>query len=413
MVKKDISISVNKIMWENARNKIQKDFGRSFADTDTLLIIMMLSLYKPKSDLHSPDNLYLAVDHPSFLKSDNYISKTVSVYDIILTEMKKQHPSLSYNDLTNFALGDYLVIPNCFYTDCISPLYTIVGSKNFTMQKETASAVDAMHLNHSKMDLIDGCCATGSLFFGIKTYPWKNIILNDLNPLRTNFLNVLKNQPLKLIKMLLETDFTFINTPDCKNPRLKELKLDTNAYEQKRHAYHKVDCNVKIASEMFLQQCIDKAMIEQADHIFIRILRFLPAHLKLRNATITQIDCLTYLNSNSFKLVLLDVPYIGSEKECAITSYHYDLFHKKVTDLLKNADFPFLYYCRSSAPKSDKSKSTADKEKIMKMKLGMYFMGNGFYFKKVYLKEDTELMISNQHYLDIQFQWDNLDTDIL
>jgi len=353
------------------------------------------------------------VEHPSSLKPDNYISKTVSVYNIVLTEMQIQHPSLSYNQLINFALADYLVIPNCFYTDCISPLYTIVGSKNFTMQKETASAVDAMQLDHFKMSLIDGCCATGSLFFGIKTYPWEKVILNDLNPLRTNFLNVIKTQPLKLIKLLLETDFTFINTPEWKNPILKELKLDTTAYEQKRHTYHKVDCNVKIAYHMFLQQCIDKAMVEQADRIFIRILRFLPAHLKLKNATITQMDCLTYLNPNPFKLVLLDVPYIGSEKECAVATYRYDPFHNKVADLLKNADYPFIYFCRSSAPKSDKSKSATDKEKIMKMKLGMYFMRNGFYFYKVHLKEDTELMIYNQHYSDEQFLWDDFDTDIL
>ena len=192
-----------------------------------------------------------------------------------------------------------------------------------------------MQLDHSKLDFIDGCCATSSLFFGIKTYIWRNVSLNDLNPLRTNFLNVIKNQPLKLIKMLLETDFTFINTSESKNPKLKELKLETNAYVQKRHAYHKVDCNVKIAYEMFLQQCIDKAMVEQADRIFIRMLRFLPAHLKLKNATITPKYCLTYLNNDSAKLILLDVPYIGSERECAITSYQYDPFHKKVTDLLK------------------------------------------------------------------------------
>lgn len=37
------------------------------------------------------------------------------------------------------------------------------------------------------------------------------------------------------------------------------------------------------------------------------------------------------------------------------------------------------------------------------MKLGIFFMGNGFYFNKIHLKEDTELMISNKHYSDKQF----------
>lgn len=156
---------------------------------------------------------------------------------------------------------------------------------------------------------------------------------------------------------------------------------------------------------MFLLQCIDKKMVEQSDRIFQRILRFLSAHLKLQNAAITQMDCLTYLNNDIPKLILLDIPYIGSEKECAIKGYRYEPFHYKVADLLQQAKYPFIYYCRSSAPKSDTSKSTAEKEKIMKMKLELYFWTKGFYFHKVHLKEDTELLISNQKYdRDRQFQ---------
>ena len=49
-----------------------------------------------------------------------------------------------------------------------------------------------MKLNTSEMTLIEGCCSTGSLFFGLDTYNWKGVTLNDMNPLRTNFLNVLK-----------------------------------------------------------------------------------------------------------------------------------------------------------------------------------------------------------------------------
>ena len=42
----------------------------------------------------------------------------------------------------------------------------------------------------------------------------------------------------------------------------------------------------------------------------------------------------------------------------------------------------------------------------MKMKLARYFMDKGYYFQKVLLKEDTELMISNRQYdTGIQFQW--------
>ena len=49
----------------------------------------------------------------------------------------------------------------------------------------------------------------------------------------------------------------------------------------------------------------------------------------------------------------------------------------------------------------------------MKMKLGQYFMNKGYYFQKVPLKEDTELMISNQLYdKESQFQWTSIEQDV-
>ena len=148
--------------------------------------------------------------------------------------------------------------------------------------------------------------------------------------------------------------------------------------------------------------------------IMERIFRFLPAHLKLQNAFITQLDCLSYLkNDDTNKLVLLDVPYIGSEHTCAVTGYKYQPFHQKVADFLQNAEYPFLYYCRSTPPKSDNIFNRADAEHIMKMILGQNFMNKGYYFQKVPLKEDTELMISNQFYnSEVQFQWTNTDKNI-
>lgn len=70
----------------------------------------------------------------------------------------------------------------------------------------------------------------------------------------------------------------------------------------------------------------------------------------------------------------------------------------KVGDFLQNAEYPFLYYCRSTPPKSDNTFNREDAEHIMKMKLGQYFMNKGYYFQKVPLKEDTELMVSNRQY---------------
>lgn len=414
MVKKDIHIRINSYLWKNALEKLKTDFGINCTKTDSILLIMLLALYKKKDKLRTPDNRYLAVHHPEQFAPFAYQEMTIAVYDGILAMLQEQYPAFTYSQLIESALADYLVLPISFYTDSISPLYTLVGSKNHTMQVATASAVNAMKLSNEHMTLIDGCCATGSLFFGLKTYAWKCVILNDLNPLRTNFLNVIKKEPVKLIKKLIEADLSFIQQPETKNPILSEYKKSIHAYEAKRTKYHKVDCNIDIAYKMFLTQCIDKAMIENADKIIQRMLRFLPAHLKLQSAMITQQNCLTYLENNNInKLVLLDVPYIGSEHTCSIKGYDYQSFHQKIADCLQNADFPFLYYCRSTPPKADSPFPKTDAEHIMKMKLAQYFYNKGFFFDKVHLKEDTELMISNRHYSENQFQWNDFNITIL
>lgn len=165
---------------------------------------------------------------------------------------------------------------------------------------------------------------------------------------------------------------------------------------------------------MFILQCINKTMIKNANKILTRIFRFLPAHLKLQNTIITQADCLSYLkNNDNNKLVLLDIPYIGSEHTCSVVGYNYMPFHEKVANCLHNATYPFLYYCRSTSPKSDKTYIKTDGEHIMKMKLAQYFMNKGYYFHKIHLKEDTELIISNRQYnTTAQFQWDSINDNI-
>ena len=415
MVKKDIKIQINEILWEKALEKIESDFGKKYCKTDCILIIMLLALYKKKNKLHSTNNLYLAVNHPDQLAPSAYKSMTIAVYDGLLDMLQEQHPDFTYSQIIEFAIADYLVLPTSFYTDYISPLYTIVGSKNHTMQVATADAVNAMKIPHESFTLIDGCCSTGSLILRLKTYPWKSVTLNDLNPLRTNFLKVLKKEPLRLIKHILETDLSFIEQPDTKNPILSAYKKATINYAEKRANYHKVDCDIDIAYQMFIVQCIDKAMVERAGKIMERVFRFLPAHLKLQNAVITQQDCLEYLkNDDTEKLLLLDVPYIGSEHTCAVTGYKYQPFHQKVAEYLQNAEYPFLYFCRSTPPKSDSTFNREDAEHIMKMKLGQYFMNKGYYLQKVRLDNDTELMVSNRHYAaDTQFQWTSFEQKII
>ncbi len=272
-----------------------------------------------------------------------------------------------------------------------------------------------MNLSHESMTLVDACCATGSLFFGLHTYPWKQVVLNDLNPLRTNFLNVIKREPLRLIKKILNTDLAFIEQSTTRISKLRVYRINTDQYVATRQHYNKVDCNINIAYEMFLLQCISKRYMETSDKILNSVLRFLPAHLKLRNAIITQDDCLKYLENHDInKLVLLDVPYIGSEHTCAIKGYKYKPFHKTVAECLQNAQYPFLYYCRSTPPKSDNTFTKEQGERIMKMKLAVHFMDKGFYFQKVHLDKDTELMISNQLCDEVaQFQWTEFEDNII
>lgn len=50
----------------------------------------------------------------------------------------------------------------------------------------------------------------------------------------------------------------------------------------------------------------------------------------------------------------------------------------------------------------------------MKMKLGQYFMNKGYYFQKIQLDKDTELMISNCQYdAKVQFQWTKYEQGII
>ena len=50
----------------------------------------------------------------------------------------------------------------------------------------------------------------------------------------------------------------------------------------------------------------------------------------------------------------------------------------------------------------------------MKIKLGQYFMNKGYYFQKVHLDNDTELMVSNRQYdTETQFQWTDMDENIV
>lgn len=413
MQTKDITIKINQILWNKMEEKISLTFG-NLTHTNSILFICFLSLYKPKDSYRSSDNIYHAIDSPLELNNQHHIRRTISIYTKIIERMKINHPEQTYSQLITYAITDFLVIPYTFYTNNISPIYTIVGSKNKYMQKKTSDTIRQMNLQTDKISFIDICTGTGSLFFGIDNYTWKKITLNDLNPLRTNFLKVLKEKIFKFIKMLLETDFSFINIPDEKNRIVSEYKTELKAYEQKRKKYKKVDKNIDIAYKTFIVQCIDRAHIESHNCIFDRMVRFFPAHLKLRNVEITQIDCLEYAkDSTPDKILLIDPPYIGSETFCAISDYNYANFHSRLSDMLQQAHYPFLYFCRSSVPKTLLPDiAEHDRKHVLKMKLAEHFFNKGFFFENYQISDYTELIISNRHYSNNQFEWTDLSQNL-
>lgn len=427
MRKKDIKIKINVVLWEKVKEKIVSDFGKAINEVDTLLIISLLYLYKPLK--YKPENLLLVAKKPSDIYEENYKSKTISIFTNIMDKLKEHCPNCTNSDIIEILIVSYLYQETSVYTDNISPIYTFVGSKNQKMQSATSNAIRQMQLDYQNTTLIDGCVGTGSLFLGLDTYNWKNIILNDLNPKRTNFLNVIKLKGLTFVKYFLANDvWTYITDKNLTDDtyRLnykKTLKKSLDEYENYREKYHKIDCNVEIAFMTLLYHCMEGKYIKNSNDIFNNILKILPACIKLKNARITQEDCLKYLeNDDSNKLVILDVPYVGTEKQCGIEDYNYEKFHKKVAQNLYNAPYSFIYFCRSSAPKSEtkdkdefkQQKNLEQAEKIMKMKLGELFWNKGFYFEKILLNGDvTELIISNQLYdSQNQFEWIEFDTDI-
>lgn len=77
---------------------------------------------------------------------------------------------------------------------------------------------------------------------------------------------------------------------------------------------------------------------------------------------------------------MLDIHYIGSKHNCDIAGYNYKSIYERFAECLQIAEYPFLYYCRSTPQKSDNRFNRADSEHIMKMKLSCHFMDKGYYF---------------------------------
>ena len=67
MFKTDYKVKINTYLWKKALEKLKSDFKMNLTQTDSMMIILLLNLYKCKNEIRSSDNLYLAVEHPSRL----------------------------------------------------------------------------------------------------------------------------------------------------------------------------------------------------------------------------------------------------------------------------------------------------------------------------------------------------------
>lgn len=422
---KDLKLTLNVTLLNKARKKAQFEFKLNKCHKTLLMqIVMILAFYKKWKDHEVIYAISRALDYPSQTLSENTERKTIAICEFLLTELKNKwcFCAKSASKIINIAMGLYIQTPLSEYTSNIKPLHTMVGYKNQTMQKAVAHAVENMHLHYADTIFVDACCGTGSLFWGLNTYQWKAVILNDLNPERTNFLNVILHEPWHLIFTILEEgiDQSDTDKTDIRRANLKKYRQELQRFKeeaQKNAAIAKksikVDCNISIAAYTFLRQCLSKEHMENSDDILEKLARILCAHLKLLNSNvkITIADATHYLKPrfqininhqiltvDTNRLVIFDPPYIGSEETCNVADCNYSKFHEQVGKLLQKAEFTWLYHCRSTAPKSSNIFSNDEWQKILKNELGHYFFNRNLYYEKIHLNTDTELIISNRLY---------------
>lgn len=456
MKKKDASITINNAIWKETTEKLQQLFGKKLKKTEVFQMTILLALFllnKNGKDLtKNAKEVY-----ESLLKPSDVVEEpptfTIAVFPELLEQLvdnwtkqiksKSFKNSLSRNDIVGFAFAIVATTDIDEYLEPLEALYKFTGYKNPEMQSATASAVSAMNLPTQDLTLVEVCCGSAALTLGLNPSRWKQIILNDMDPLKTNFLNVLINEPVKLIDAILEEGINYKKGNVHDKEIIDVFIEEIDAFAKKREKYNQVACDTKIAAHFFLCACTTRNFREKwltQKTILQRLLCFLPASLKLRysHAIVTQRDALDFLDNKCTisiphdepifldcnRFLLSDTPYPGSEKYSGLKNYKYERFHRKVAEKLTNADYPFLYFCRSTAPKGD-SRPIDVKNHSMKLLLAQLFFNKGFYHDKVHLtwnclpSEDgsttesaTELLISNQRYSNTQFLWNRDDQDL-
>ncbi len=421
---KQFNINVNLDLYEKAFIKFRGAFTHS-TDTDNNFVNSILFLFlntnSSKKQLESFNIQEIALTNHKKLKSTKKIK--IRLHNIVISEINKHNKnqaipiseSAIVNKIVQLSIVDFLNKDIVEYTHNLKPIYSFTGYKNAKMRKETAKAIENMPINHNILDLIDVCCGSGGLSFSCNTN-FNSNILNDLTPHKVNLLNVLKTNPDKLIKELFKE---FEKTNYLKSESIKkDYDKRINSYDKKYKNRSKCTINIDVAIAVLIGQYLDKPDPD-IDKISNLIFQILPIHLKLKDATITKLDCRTYLsNDNTNKLVILDTPYIGSEYYTGIDDFDYKKFHKDVSQRLFEAEYHWLYFCRITPPSKikkylrdvDRFDPIADGIDVMSKLLMPHFFNKGYYFNLVYLKfpnnrYEIEVMISNVKYSNTQFEW--------
>ncbi len=338
----------------------------------------------------------------------------------------KSSTSAIVSKFVELAIVDFLEKSCVDYANMAKPLYSFAGSKTLPMAKAHKHATNAISLN-PHTELIEVCVGSGALFFATDTTNFTSCTVNDLTPSRVNFLSVVQVKPLELIYKLLDLSSNFkYFTPEEKTKLKTSSKSIVDAYDKKQRKYKKIKIDVDVAYALLVYETFntprpfDSSILKKITNFPFNIL---PMYFKLKDVAITKLDARHYLsNSNTNKFVCLDVPYITSTPATysGIKDFDYVTFHSEVSKALEVANYPFLYYCRStSSQKINSLVGTENGLDIMSKCLKPYFFNKGFFFDLVPLEVgngtehehvEMEVMISNRKYNDTQFQWDRYET---
>ncbi len=302
-----------------------------------------------------------------------------------------------------------------------------------------AKAIDAMPVDQKDTEFYEVTGGGGKLYLATDTSNFISCTFNDYTPSIATYFYVVQNYPFKLIEMLLDKLVDFESWSDEQKRELKitcQNQVDDYDYDYdydekskkikatarlKKYKKVKADIDIAFSVLIYMQFNSEYPTVHEIPYLAYRIL---PLHLRFpKNVTITMRDAITFLeNDKKNKLVVLDLPYFGSWYNSGITNFDYKTFHIKVATYLENAEYPWIYYCRST-PSSEMLKAfNGDYDRALNAMFNMlyeHFYRKGYFFSLVCLpiknKVEVEVIITNRllcdkKYTNKQFQWEETYT---